>query len=582
MQFQNKKIRVTTAKPIRHSRGPFGYLFSTDHKIIGLQFLFSSLVWFAVGGLLALAVRWQLAWPWTDMPILGQWVFADNGGQIAPEFYTMLFTMHATIMIFFVVIPILSGAFGNYLIPLMIGARDMAFPRMNMLSYWFMWPAFGCMIASFFMPGYGPSAGWTAYPPLSVIEGAAPSSGAAQQLWVCGLLFVGVSSMLGAINYITTIFQMRAVGMTMMRLPLTIWGLLITAIMQAFALPVLTAALLMQLSDQTLQTSFFVPLGTAANGGVESAGGGQPLLWQHLFWFYSHPAVYIMILPAMGMVSDMIACFSRKPLFGYKPMVVATCAIAAMGFIVWGHHMFISGMNQILAASFMVSTMLIALPSGIKVFNWIATLWGGSLHLTTAMLFATGFVLMFIIGGLSGIVMSAPPVDILIHDTYYIVAHLHYVLFGASVLGVFGAIYFWFPKMFGRMMNERLGKLHFLLTFIFLNGTFFPMHFLGRMPRRYADPYVHESLAGLLPINQFISVCAFCMAAAQLIFVVNFFGSLWFGRRASDNPWQANTLEWTTASPPPIENFTTPPIVYRGAYEYSHPDHDEDFWPQSE
>ena len=547
-----------------------------------MQFLFSSLVWFAIGGLLALAVRWQLAWPWTDMPILGRWVFPSEGGQIAPEFYTMLFTMHATIMIFFVVIPILSGAFGNYLIPLMIGANDMAFPRMNMLSYWFMWPAFGCMIASFFMPGYGPSAGWTAYPPLSVIEGAAPSSGAAQQLWVCGLLFVGVSSMLGAINYITTILQMRTVGMTMMRLPMTVWGLLITAIMQAFALPVLTAALLMQLSDQTLQTSFFVPLGAAVNNGLGSAGGGQPLLWQHLFWFYSHPAVYIMILPAMGMVSDMIACFARKPLFGYRPMVIATCAIAAMGFIVWGHHMFISGMNQILAASFMVSTMLIALPSGIKVFNWIATLWGGQLHLTTAMLFATGFVLMFIIGGLSGIVMSAPPVDILIHDTYYIVAHLHYVLFGASVLGVFGAIYFWFPKMFGRMMNERLGKLHFLLTFIFLNGTFFPMHFLGRMPRRYADPYVHESLEGLLPINQFISVCAFCMAAAQLIFVANFFVSLWFGRRAGKNPWHANTLEWTTTSPPPVENFPTMPVVYRGAYEYSHPDHERDFWPQSE
>ncbi len=558
------------------------YVFATDHKIIGLQFLFSSLIWFFVGGMLAMAVRWQLAWPWSDMPIFGNMLFAESGGQISPEFYTMLFTMHATIMIFFVIIPILAGAFGNYLIPLMIGAEDMAFPKLNMLSYWFMWPAFGCMILSFFMPGYGASSGWTSYPPLSVLVGSSPGSGDAQTLWVVGLIFVGISSMMGSINYMTTIIQMRAPGMTMFRLPMTIWGMFITAIMQAFALPVLTAALLMQLSDRVLQTGFFLPENIAANNELAVSGGGQVLLWQHLFWFYSHPAVYIMILPAMGMVSDMISCFSRKPLFGYKPMVYSITSIAGLGFIVWGHHMFISGMNHTLAMSFMVSTMLIALPSGVKVFNWIGTLWGGRLHLTTPMLFSIGFVSMFVIGGLSGIVMSAPPVDIVVHDTYYIVAHLHYVLFGASVLGVFGAIYFWYPKMFGRMMSERMGKLHFLLTFIFLNGTFFPMHFLSRMPRRIADPSIYDGLKDLLALNQFMTICAFLMAAAQLIFVANFFGSLLFGKKAGRNPWNANTLEWSAPSPPGHGNFDFQPVVIRGPYEYSHPDAYADFQPQFE
>ena len=577
--------QLLTAEPPRRNaliRFLTTYVFATDHKIIGLQFLFSSLIWFAVGGFFALAVRWQLAWPWSDVPIVGSWLFADTGGQMPPEFYNMLFTMHATIMIFFVVIPILSGAFGNYLIPLMIGAEDMAFPRLNMLSYWFMWPSFACMILSFFMPGYGPAAGWTSYPPLSVLASSAPSSGGAQQLWVLSLLFAGISSMMGSINYMTTILQMRAPGMKLFRMPMTVWGLFITAIMQAFALPVLTAALLMQLSDQVLQTGFFIPEQAAANNATAASGGGQVLLWQHLFWFYSHPAVYIMILPAMGMVSDMLACFSRKPLFGYRPMIYSITSIAGLGFIVWGHHMFISGMNRILAASFMVSTMLIALPSGIKVFNWIGTMWGGRLHLTTPMLFSIGFVSMFVIGGLSGIVMSAPPVDIVVHDTYYIVAHLHYVLFGSSILGVFGAIYFWFPKMFGRTMNESLGKLHFLLTFIFLNCTFFPMHFLGRMPRRYAAPFVNESLEGLQDINVFITYSAMLMGAAQLIFAINFFGSLMFGKKADRNPWRSNTLEWTAPSPPKHGNFETQPLVYRGPYEYSHPDREDDFWPQTE
>ncbi len=573
MSFDSILLPVTL--PIRFCRK---YVFATDHKIIGLQFLFSTLIWFFIGGALALAIRWQLAWPWSDMPIFGNWLFEAEGGQISPEFYTMLFTMHGTIMIFFVIIPVLAGAFGNYLIPLMIGADDMAFPRLNMLSYWFMWPAFICMILSFLTPGYGPSTGWTAYPPLSIFANQA------QTLWTLGLLFVGISSMLGSMNYLTTIIQMRAPGMTMFRLPMTVWALFITALIQAFALPVLTAALIMLLSDRLLGTGFFLAEGLSSNNSEAVAGGGQSLLWQHLFWFYSHPAVYIMILPAMGFVSDILSCFSRKPLFGYRPMVYSVCGIAGLGFIVWGHHMFVSGMHPLLGLTFMVSTMLIALPSGVKVFNWLGTIWGGNVQFTTPFLFAAGFVAMFIIGGLSGIVMAASTVDQYIHDTYLIVAHFHYVLFAGSVLGMFAGIYYWYPKMFGRMMNETLGKIHFVLTFIFLNGTFFPMHFLGNrgFPRRYADPYHFEEFADLLPMNQFISICAFAMGFVQLLFVLNFVGSWLFGKKSGNNPWNANTLEWSVPSPPAHGNFTTQPRVYRGPYEYSQPGCEKDYWPQFE
>jgi cytochrome c oxidase subunit 1 len=560
------------------------YIFSTDHKVIGLQFLFSALVWMAIGGLMALAIRWQLAWPWTDVPILGAWLFASEGGQMSPEFYTMLFTMHGTVMIFFVVIPILLGAFGNYLIPLMIGARDMAFPRLNMLSYWLMWPAFALILLAFFTPGYGPAAGWTAYPPLAAVWDAAPGSGWAQSLWLMSLLFVGLSSILGSINYISTILFLRAPGLGLFRLPMTIWGLLITAILQALALPVLTAALVMQLMDRHLGTGFFVP-GNMVINGVETTGTtGQPLLWQHLFWFYSHPAVYIMILPAMGMVSDMISCFARKPLFGYRPMVYSMCAIAFMGFLVWGHHMFVSGMHPFMGTVFMVSTMLIALPSGVKVFNWLATLWGGRIHFTTPMLYSISFVSMFILGGLSGIVMAANTLDEYVHDTYYIVAHFHYVLFAGTIMAVFGAIYFWYPKMFGRQMSETAGKLHFLLTFVFLNGTFFPMHILGwrGFPRRSADPYFSGQFLDLLPLNRWITWCAMALAVSQLIFVGNFILSWWLGKKATGNVWKSNTLEWFAASPPPHGNFPVIPDVQRGPWEYNHPDREEDYWPQAE
>ena len=552
------------------------YVFSRDHKIIGLQFLFSTLLWFLVGGLLALAVRWQVAYPWAEVPVLGKIMHAGEGGQMAPETYAMLFTMHATVMIFLVIIPILAGAFGNYLIPLMIGAEDMAFPTLNMLSYWFMWPAFIAFGISFFVEGGAGASGWTVYPPLSL------TAGSGQTLWLIGLTCVGVASMMGSVNYLTTIIQMRAPGMTMFRLPMTIWAMFITAILQAFALPVLTAAGFMQLADRLFATGFFVPEGWTANNAAHQPGGGQPLLWQHLFWFYSHPAVYIMILPAMGMVSDIIACFARKPLFGYKPMVYAIAGIAGLGFIVWGHHMFVSGMNPILGMTFMVATMMIALPSAIKVFNWLGTIWGGKIQFTTAMLFALSFVSMFIIGGLSGIFMAATPVDIFIHDTYFIVAHFHYVLFAGTAMGVFGAIYFWFPKMFGRQMNEFWGKVHFFLTFILLNCVFFPMHILGVVgfPRRLADPYHYETFRHLQPLNEFMTWCAVAMVVAQITFIVNFFYSIFFGPKVGRNPWHANSLEWMAPSPPGHGNFDTQPVVYRGPYEYGSPEVDIDYYPQ--
>ena len=558
------------------------YVFSKDHKIIGLQFLFSTLLWFLVGGLLALGIRYQLAWPWAEMPVIGPALFGPEGGQISPEFYTTLVTMHATVMIFFVIIPILAGAFGNYLIPLMIGADDMAFPTLNMLSYWFMWPAFILIGSIFLWPPYGAGAGWTSYPTLSGHTVAAPGSESAQTLWLLGITFVGVSSMMGSVNYMTTIIQMRAPGMTFFRMPLTIWAMFITAVLQAFALPVLTAAGFMQLLDREMGTGFFIPEGLIINNAAPASGGGQVLLWQHLFWFYSHPAVYIMILPAMGMVSDIISTFARKPIFGYKPMVYSISGIAGLGFIVWGHHMFVSGMNPVLGMTFMVATMLIALPSAVKVFNWIGTVWGGNILFTTPMLFALSFVSMFIIGGLSGIFMAATPVDIFIHDTYYIVAHFHYVLFGGTAMAVLGGIYFWFPKMFGRMMSEWMGKIHFFLTFVFLNGTFYLMHVLGAVgfPRRLADPYHYKTFEQLQPMNQFITVCAICLVASQAIFAFNFFYSIFYGKKVGRNPWRCNSLEWAAPSPPGHGNFDFQPIVYRGPYEYGSPEVDDDYYPQ--
>lgn len=561
------------------------YVFSTDHKVIGIQFLITTILMLMVGGALALAVRWQLAFPWESMPIVGRvfGLFHGEGGQISPEFYTMLFTMHASVMIFLVIIPILAGAFGNFLIPLQIGADDMAFPVLNMLSYWFMWPAMFCFGVSFVASGptAGPGNGWTSYPVLSDIASSAPGSGAAQTWWLFGLTLVGVSSMMGSVNYMTTIINMRAPGMTLFRMPLTIWSMFITAILQAFALPVLTAAGFMLLFDRlsellptSIHSVFFVPAGLIVNNAAPTVGGGQPLLWQHLFWFYSHPAVYIMLLPAMGMISDILSCMCRKPVFGYKPMVYSMAAIAGLGFIVWGHHMFTSGMNPALGMTFMTSTMMIALPSAIKVFNWIGTIWGGDIQFNAVFLNCAAFVALFIVGGLSGIFMAAVPVDIYFHDTYFIVAHFHYVLFGATLFGVFAGIQFWFPKMFGRLMSDRVAKVHFVLTFIGMNGTFFPMHLLGiaGMPRRYADPYLHGYLEHLLPMNQFMTICAIIMGFAQFLLLGNFFLSIFYGQKVGRNPWNANGLEWSAPSPPGHGNFDVPPVCYRGPYEYSSPE----------
>ncbi len=561
------------------------YVFSTDHKVIGIQFLVSGLLFFVLGGLLALAIRWQLAWPWSHMPILSDTLWSDSGGKMPPEAYNKLFTMHATIMIFFVIIPILTGAFGNFLIPLMIGARDMAFPKLNLVSYWCMWPAFIAVLYSFVTPGGAPEAGWTSYPVLAIAHWATPGSLNGQTYWLLAVLFAGLSSLTGSINYITTVLMLRAPGMTMFRLPMTVWALFITALLQAFALPVLTSALVMQLLDRTAGTNFFAPANWEVANAPLGVGGGQPLLWQHLFWFYSHPAVYIMILPGMGFVSDIISTFSRKPLFGYKPMVFALSAIAGLGFLVWGHHMFQSGMNPALGATFMLSTMVIALPSAIKVFNWIGTMWGGKITFTSAMLNATAFVAMFIVGGLSGIFMAATPVDMYIHDTYFIVAHIHYVLFGGSTFAVFAALYYWFPKLFGRMLNETMGKWHFLLTFLFFNGTFFVMHILGvhGHPRRIAswEPYEFLRTPGVIGMNRFTTYCALALGASQLIVIANVLYSLAFGPKAADNPWNANTLEWQTTSPPPYYNFARIPTVYHAAYEYSIPEATEDYLPQT-
>jgi cytochrome c oxidase subunit 1 len=574
MMSEAAGVQATHVEHAHHEELGFWrtYVFSTDHKTIGKQFLFLGLFMMVLGGLLALMLRWQLAWPETAVPGLS-WVPEPYmyEGIIPPEFYNMLFTMHATIMIFFVVMPILVGCFGNFLIPLMIGARDMAFPTLNMLSFWIGAVAGVVMLTGFFVPGGHAATGWTAYAPLSA---RAIYTGVdwGQNIWCISLILLGISSLMGSINYITTIVNMRAPGMTWFRLPLVIWTLFVVAILLLLALPVLTSALAMLLFDRMAGTHFFLP-----------KGGGEPLLWQHLFWFFGHPEVYVLILPAMGIASDVLSTFSRKPIFGYRSMVYAIVGLAFLSWAVWGHHMFQSGMNPALGTGFMITTMVIAVPSAIKTFNWLGTMWGGSMVFTAAMLNTLAFVSMFVIGGLSGIFMANTPVDIFIHDTYFIVAHIHYVVFGGSVFGIFAGIYYWFPKMFGRMMNETLGKIHFWLTFVAFNCVFFPMHILGvgGMMRRIYNPMQYEFLQPLQPINVFITISAICLGLAQIPFVINFFWSLFAGKQAALNPWQANTLEWSAPSPPPHGNWgETLPVVYRGPYEYSSPEVAEDYLPQ--
>lgn len=559
-----------------HEQGFFRtYIWSHDHKMIAKQYLVTALFFLIIGGLLALGVRWKIAFPEYPVPILNyllpQGMVVD--GVIQPGMYNMLFTMHATVMVFLVVMPLLIGVFGNYLIPLQIGAPDMAFPFYNALSYWLYAISGAIMLYSFFVPGGAAQSGWTSYAPLSTTP-AYNGSQLGQSLWGLGIFINGLSSISGAANYITTIVNMRAPGMNMFRMPLTVWSLFITAILLCLAVPVLGAAAAMLYMDLNVGTHFFT-----------SHSGGDPLLWQHLFWFFGHPEVYIMILPAMGISSEILPVFSRKPVFGYRAMVWAMGSIGFLGFIVWGHHMFVSGMNLVLSATFSISTMFIAVPSAIKTFNWMGTIWKGSIRFTTPMLFALAFVSMFVIGGLSGVFMASTPVDLFVHHTYFIVAHIHYVLFGGSILNIFAGVYFWFPKMFGRYMNETWGKVHFVLTFIFMNLTFFPMHNLGLggMMRRIADPTQYEHLRNLQPINIFVTISAILLGLSTIIFFVNFFHSMYRGEKAPENPWQATTLEWTLPSPVTLHgNFEQTPTVYHGPYEYSVPGMDKDFLMQNE
>jgi cytochrome c oxidase subunit I len=548
------------------------YVFSTDHKMIARQFLLMGLFMMAIGGLMAMLMRLDLAWPdtqWRILAIFPSSIQSDDA--IGPNTYNAILTMHASIMIFFVVMPILIGCFGNFLIPLMIGAREMAFPRLNMLSFWVGALAGAIMLASFFVPGGPAASGWTSYVPLSAVP-IYTGVDWGQNLWCISIIVFGVSSMMGSINYITTIINMRTRGMTFFRMPLVMWSMFITSILVVLALPVLTTALVLLLLDRMAGTHFFLP-----------SGGGEPLLWQHLFWFFGHPEVYIMILPAMGMASEIISTFSRKPIFGYRAMVYATISIAALSWMVWGHHMFQSGMDPALGTGFMLTTMVIAVPSAIKTFNWLGTLYRGNIHYTTAMLNALAFVAMFIIGGLSGIFMACTPVDMYIHDTYFIVAHIHYVLFGGSLFGIFAGLTYWFPKMFGRMLNETLGKIHFWVTFVAFNCTFFPMHILGMagQMRRIYNPTQYAFLKPIEPINVFISLSAFVLGAAQFLFLANLIWSYARGEAAVENPWHANTLEWSAPSPPGAGNWPAAvPIVHRWPYEYSSAGSTEDYLPQ--
>ncbi|MBZ5695729.1 MAG: cbb3-type cytochrome c oxidase subunit I [Acidobacteriia bacterium] len=573
-------------QPVRATHAPAGsskgfirsYIFSTDHKVVGLQYFSLALAAVTFGIILSLLMRFHLVWPNAHLPFVG-------GGIMTPEQYLALVTMHGTIMVFFVLSTAPQSAFGNYFLPIQIGAPDMAFPTLNMLSFWLTLAAFLCMIAAFVVPGGAPISGWTAYPPLSGLgEVTGPGEGLGQTLWIVSISIFCFASLLGALNFIATTIDMRAPGMTLMRMPLTVWAWFVTSILSLLAFSVLLAGGILLLLDRSAGTSFFLPAGLVVNGDLQGHNGGSPLLWQHLFWFFGHPEVYIAILPGMGVVSHILANFSRKPVFGYRAMALALCAIGFLGFLVWGHHMFVSGMNPYSGLAFSVLTMSIGVPSAIKTFNWLGTLWGGKIQFHSPMLFAIGFVSFFVTGGLSGIFLAQPAVDTMLHATYYVVAHFHIVMGVAAVFGIFAATYYWFPKMFGRRMDERLGKLHFWLTFAGVYCVFMPMHFLGIEGgiRRYADSTGAGYLAALQPLHGFMTITAFITAAAQLIFFYNFFHSLKRGERATANPWNATTLEWITSSPPPPDNFGGHfPSVHRGPYEYSVPGEKEDFLPQN-
>jgi cytochrome c oxidase subunit 1 len=560
------------------------YVFSQDHKMIAKQFLITGMIWAVIGGLFSVLFRLQLGYPDMTFPILedlfGKWA---AGGRISNEFYYALVTMHGTILVFFVLTAGLSGTFANFLIPLQIGARDMASPMLNMLSYWFFFLASVIMFASMFIQTGPASGGWTIYPPLSALGQASEGSKLGMDYWLVSMAMFIVSSLLGGLNYISTILNMRTRGMTMTRLPLTIWALFFTAVLGVLSFPVLLSGAILLLFDRNLGTSFYLSE-IVVKGEILPNEGGSAILFQHLFWFLGHPEVYIILLPALGMVSEIMSVNSRKPIFGYLAMVGSLFAIAILAFLVWAHHMFVTGLNPFLGAFFVLLTLLIAVPSAIKVFNWLTTLWRGNLRFTPGMLFAVGFVSLFISGGLTGIFLGNSTLDIHLHDTYFVVAHFHIVMGVASMFGMFAGVYHWYPKMYGRYMNNTLAYIHFWVSLVGAYLIFWPMHYQGLAgtPRRYTDWSNWESFKQFGEMNRFISTVAMIVFVVQLLFIFNFFYSIWKGRKVtSENPWGANTLEWTTPIRPGHGNWPGEiPHVHRWAYDYGKDG--RDFIPQTE
>lgn len=560
------------------------YVFSMDHKMISKQFLITGIFMGIVGMAMSMIFRLQLAWPDEQFgfmeTLLGKWAV---DGKLDPNFYMGLVTIHGTIMVFYVLTAGLSGTFSNLLIPLQVGARDMASPFMNMLSYWFFLVSSITLLSSVFIETGPASGGWTVYPPLSALEKAMPGSGLGMTLWLSAIALFIISSLLGGINYISTVLNMRTKGMSMNRMPLTIWAFFFTAILGVLSFPVLLGAALFLIFDRSFGTSFYLSdIYLEGVGALENIGG-SPVLYQHLFWFLGHPEVYIILMPALGITSEVISTNARKPIFGYTAMVISLMGISFLSFIVWGHHMFITGMNPFLGSVFMILTLIIAVPSAVKAFNYLTTLWKGNLRFTPAMLFSIGLVSFFISGGLTGIYLGNAALDIQLHDSYFVVAHFHLVMGSAAIFGMLAGIYHWFPKMYGRMMNETLGYFHFWITFITAYLVFFPMHFMGLagVPRRYYQFTLVEDFNVWMDVNKLITVSALIGGTAQLLFLYNFFYSIFKGKKATANPWQANSLEWST----PVERLhgNWPgeiPTVYRGPYEYSRPDREEDFFPQ--
>ncbi|MDB5032635.1 cbb3-type cytochrome c oxidase subunit I [Mucilaginibacter sp.] len=556
------------------------YVFSQDHKMIAKQFLITGITMAVIAMLLSILFRIQLAYPDKAFPLLETLLgrFAPEG-RLDPEFYLSLVTIHGTIMVFFVLTAGLSGTFSNLLIPLQVGARDMASPFINMLSYWLFLTACVIMLSSFFVQKGPAGPGWTIYPPLSALPTAMKGSGMGMTLWLISMVCFVASSLMGGINYVSTVLNMRTKGMDLWKMPLTIWAFFLTAILGVLSFPVLVAGVVLLIFDRSFGTSFYLS-DIVVNGQVMPFEGGSPILFQHLFWFLGHPEVYIVIMPAMGISSEIMSVNSRKPIFGYHAMVYSLIGITVLSFIVWGHHMFITGMNPFLGGVFMITTLIIAVPSAVKTFNWLATLWRGNIRFTPAMLFAIGMVSFFISGGLTGIFLGNAALDINLHDTYFVVAHFHLVMGSAAIFGMLAGVYHWFPKMFGKMMDEKLGYLHFWLTFIGAYLVFFPMHFMGLdgVPRRYYAFTEFASMQRWLSVNMFITWAAIMSACAQVAFLYNFVHSIFWGKKAIQNPWQANTLEWTT----PVEHIhgNWPgeiPTVYRWPYDYSKPGAEEDF-----